>query len=159
MTIVNVFFIDDDEEEESIQENQLLRCKGDVEVKIGNHSSNTQNNLITPNDDEGDEDGYKSRVQFLTSGIVTVTNVVNDVSSLNLQNGHGLLQSLDFETEDSSLESQQINSHTHDQQQQQQNDNHNSVHRKANTIRIQVNYPLHESLVSTVEDVVKSSNI
>lgn len=71
-------------------------------------------------------------MQFLASGIVTVTNVVNDISSLNLQNG---LQSLDFETEDSSLESQQ-------QSQVHQNDNNStSVHRQANTIRIQVNYP------------------
>jgi hypothetical protein len=132
----------DDEEEE--EESDVVadeesspdnNSKGQVKVKIGDISStNTPAFNIPSTAEEDEEEGYKSRVHFLTSGIVTVTNVVNDISCLNLQNE---LQSLDFETEDSSLESNQKGS----LQQTNKDSNHTNLHREANTIRIQVNYP------------------
>lgn len=127
---MTVLFLDDSdqppEQNKALQDQDCPIPKGEVEIQIGNHFEEHNPRITTCTPDE--EDAYKSRVQFLTSGPVTVTNVVNDLSSLNLQNnGHGQdhLQSLDFDAEDSSLESSQ----------------NQSQNTKANTIRIQVNYP------------------
>jgi hypothetical protein len=83
---------DEDEEVDSGEEGPietLRRSSADLAEEAGQGTSPTSTS-----------EGFKSRVDFVTSGIVTVTNVTMDVT--RLENG---LQSLDFETEDSSEES------------------------------------------------------
>jgi len=134
---------DESEDDEDVPEVVGNGCsKGDVEVKVGDHFEGIKPICGgLPDEDNLSDDGFTSRVQFLTSGAVTVTSVVNDISSLPSN-----LQSLDFEAEeDSSLENSSSSStptttttasSTLDVQ-----DGSRSLHQKANTIRIQVNFP------------------
>ncbi|CAL8081287.1 unnamed protein product [Orchesella dallaii] len=76
--------------------------------------------IITSEDlDSATRDRNKSRVQLVTSGIVTVTNIINEGLSDDIQ-------SLEFEADEEDSSDELRNSH--------------DVQRHANAIRIQVNY-------------------
>jgi len=140
-----------DEDVESGDEGVGNGCssKGDVEVKVGDQFEGIKP-ICSGGPPDEDDDGFTSRVQFLTSGAVTVTSVVNDISSLP-----STLQSLDFEAEeeDSSLENSSSSSTTvsststtttttqHHKHNDAQDGCCSSLNKKANTIRIQVNFP------------------
>ncbi|ODM94658.1 putative RNA-binding protein EIF1AD [Orchesella cincta] len=114
---------EEDEEENSQEENDTEECTKKDEKEDSTMIKNEQPEasfLVSSEDvDSLTRDRNKSRVQLVTSGIVTVTNIINEGLSDDIQ-------SLEFEAdEEDSSDELRIS---------------RDVQRHANAIRIQVNY-------------------